>query len=58
MELENGIRERIYQRALEIELKEAGIRFVHEFEMGIFYKGTVIGGRRVDFLVEGKVMES
>jgi len=54
--LGNGFQEVIYQRALEIEMEDAGIKFRREFEMPIFYKGKEIGLRRVDFLVDGKIM--
>ncbi len=53
--LVNGFQEVIYQRALEIEMKLAGISFSREFEMPIFYNEVHIGTRRVDFLVEGCV---
>jgi GxxExxY protein len=53
--LSNGFQEVIYQRALEIEMREAGISFNREFEMPIFYREQQIGTRRVDFLVEGVV---
>ncbi len=51
--LGNGFQEVIYQRALEIELRKAGMEFVREFSMPIFYDGEQIGERRVDFFVEG-----
>jgi GxxExxY protein len=51
--LGNGFQEVIYQRALEIEMREAGMSFNREFEMPIFYRKQQIGTRRVDFLVEG-----
>jgi GxxExxY protein len=50
--LGNGFQEVIYQRALEIELQESGLRFAREFNMPIYYKGRMIGERRVDFLIE------
>lgn len=53
--LGNGFQEVIYQRALEIELREADITFNREFEMPIYYKQQQIGTRRVDFLVEGVI---
>ena len=53
--LGNGFQEVIYQRALEIEMREAGLTFNREFEMPIFYKEQQIGTRRVDFLVEGVI---
>jgi GxxExxY protein len=37
--LGNGFQEVIYQRALEIEMEEAGLRFAREFNRPIFYKG-------------------
>lgn len=51
--LGNGFQEVIYQRALEIEMRLAGIEFSREFEMPIFYKEKQIGTRRVDFLAVG-----
>ena len=53
--LGNGFQEVIYQRALEIEMRLAGISFSREFEMPIFYREERIGTRRVDFLVEGVI---
>jgi GxxExxY protein len=50
--LGNGFQEVIYQRALEIEIRLAGLNFERESEMTIYYKGMDIGTRRVDFLVE------
>ncbi|MBD0284255.1 MAG: GxxExxY protein [Flavisolibacter sp.] len=54
--LGNGFQEVIYQRALEIELEDTGLRFVREFNMPVFYKNKQIGERRVDFFVEEKIM--
>ncbi len=54
-ELGNGFQEVIYQRALEIEMRLAGIGFAREFEMQIYYREYHIGTRRVDFLVEGLI---
>ncbi len=50
--LGNGFQEVIYQRALEIEMADAGLSFSREHEMPVFYKQQQIGTRRVDFLVE------
>ena len=56
--LGNGFQELIYQRALAIELANAGLDFQRELEMPIYYKHYLgpIGERRVDFLVEGIVI--
>jgi GxxExxY protein len=51
--LGNGFQEVIYQRALEIEMRVAGISFTREHDMPIYYRNEQIGTRRVDFLVEG-----
>src|SRR4051812_734399 len=54
--LGNGFQEVIYQRALAIEMRKAGLYFEREMEMPIFYQGEEIGTRRVDFFVSNKVM--
>jgi GxxExxY protein len=54
--LGNGFQEAIYQRALAIELQQAELKFARELEMPIYYSGEHIGSRRVDFLVEKKVL--
>ncbi len=54
--LGNGFQEVIYQRALSIEMVKQGLAFQRELEMPIFYAGEEIGTRRVDFLVDDKVM--
>jgi GxxExxY protein len=50
-----GFQEVIYQRALDIEFRNQGIEAEREFEMPIFYKGSPIGSRRADFLVDSKI---
>jgi GxxExxY protein len=54
--LGNGFQEVIYQRALAIEMKYAGLTFEREKEMDVFYREEHIGSRRVDFFVENKIM--
>lgn len=54
--LGNGFQEVIYQRALAIEMRYAGLEFEREKEMKIYYRNEEIGTRRVDFFVENKVM--
>jgi len=55
-ELGSGFQEYIYQRALEIELKNTDIKFTREYEMPIHYQGQKIGMRIVDFFIEDKIM--
>ena len=54
--LGNGFQEVIYQRCLAIEMKKQGLGFSRELEIPIFYDGIEVGSRRVDFLVEDKIM--
>ena len=54
--LGNGFQEVIYQRCLAIELNNSGLDFHRELEMTIKYKDHEVGIRRMDFLVEEKIM--
>ncbi|MDR1963992.1 MAG: GxxExxY protein [Planctomycetaceae bacterium] len=54
--LGNGFQEVIYQRALAIEMRYAGLSFERELEMNIFYRDEKIGTRRVDFFIENRIM--
>ena len=54
--LGNGFQEVIYQRALAIEMKYAGLDFAREKEMDIYYRDEHVGNRRVDFFVKGVIM--
>ena len=54
--LGTGFQEVIYQRAMAIELNNAGLQFSREHKMIIDYKGQKIGTRFVDFFVEQKIM--
>lgn len=54
--LGNGFQEVVYQRALSIELNLNNIDHVREMEMPLIYKGFDVGTRRVDFLVENRLM--
>jgi GxxExxY protein len=53
--LGSGFQEVVYQRALEIEFKTAGMPFLREYELPIHYKEHRIGGRPVDFLVAERI---
>jgi GxxExxY protein len=54
--LGNGFQEVIYQRCLAIELGRAGIEFIREAELAIFYKDQHVGTRRADFIVDNKIV--
>ncbi len=51
-----GFQEKIYQNALEIELKKLNMDIDCELERPIFYDGQLVGARRVDVLVHGQLI--
>ena len=50
----NGFQEVIYQRCLAIELEKAGLKFIREQEMTIFYEGIDVGTRELTFWLKMK----
>lgn len=54
--MRNGYQELIYHRCLVIEFIKEGIVFQDEVELPIFYEGIEVGKRRVDFLIDKKVV--
>jgi GxxExxY protein len=51
-----GFPEIVYKRALLIEFDKLHLKYVHEFEKDIYYEDRFIAKRRLDLLVEGKVL--
>jgi GxxExxY protein len=51
-----GFPEYIYQRALAIELSKTSLEIKKEMEWPVYYDGQLIGKRRVDFMVNDKVL--
>jgi GxxExxY protein len=47
----------IYQRALALELEAHGLNFSREVWMDVNYRGTLVGRKRVDFVIEGIMVE-
>jgi GxxExxY protein len=56
-ELGPGYEERIYQRALALELPALGLDFSREVWIGVLYKGQKVGRKRVDFVIEEVMVE-
>jgi GxxExxY protein len=56
-ELGPGFEEVIYQRALALELGVEGLEYSREVWMDVAYRGQVVGRKRVDFLIEGVLVE-
>lgn len=53
--LRQGFQEYIYQRALKYEMDKRKIAAEREVDVPIFYKGEIIGSRKVDFLIENRI---
>ncbi len=51
-----GFLEKVYENAMMIEFKKAGISAVSQFPIKVFYDGEVVGEYFVDILVKKKVI--
>jgi GxxExxY protein len=51
-----GYLEKVYQRAMQVELLQRGIKTELEHLIKVRYKGAVVGDYAADLLVEGRVM--
>ena len=51
-----GFQEIVYKRALMIELDNIPLAYIYEYEKEIFYEEKLISKRRLDLLVENKVL--
>lgn len=51
-----GFTEKIYQRAIELELKKENLSYEFEKEIQIKYDGQVIGKHRLDLVIEDKII--
>lgn len=54
--LKNGLPEKYYHKAMEIECKAQGLPFRSEVEIPVFYRGIDIGKRYCDMIVDSKVI--
>lgn len=54
--MRNGYNELIYSRCLQIEFDQQGMKYQKELEVPVLYEETVVGKRRVDFMVEDKIV--
>ncbi len=55
-ELGAGFLESVYEKALMIELKNAGLSAVNQQRLNVYYKGSLIGEFIADVIVEEKVL--
>ena len=51
-----GFLESIYEAALVVELKRAGLRVEQQKPLPIFYREVMVGEHRLDLLVEDKIV--
>ena len=52
-----GFEEVIYQRALALELQAQELDFSREVWIDVYYRNTKVGKKRVDFIIEGVMVE-
>jgi GxxExxY protein len=55
-ELGGKYQEKYYQRAVAVELKKRGFKFIEQVKVPLAYKDEPIGHYYLDFLVEGKII--
>ena len=55
-ELGYGFLEKVYQRALQVELLKSGYSAELEFPIPVKYRGVIVGEYFADLLVDGKVI--
>jgi GxxExxY protein len=55
-ELGHGFLERVYQRALQVELSRRGLSAEIERRVQVRYKGVVVGDYDADLIVAGSVL--
>ena len=51
-----GFLEKVYENAMLIELKEAGLSATNQIPVEVFYKNLKVGNYFADILVDGKVI--
>jgi len=52
-----GFEEVIYQRALALELPAQDLDYSREVWIDVHYRGQIIGHKRIDFIIEGVMVE-
>src|ERR1700733_4568814 len=51
-----GFLEKVYENALTLELREAGLEVKQQHDIAVHYRGTVVGAYTADLLVEDAVL--
>ncbi|MCE5187225.1 MAG: GxxExxY protein [Planctomycetaceae bacterium] len=55
-ELGNGFVEKIYKKALEIEVRESGVKCNSEVPLSVSYHGQIVGDYFADLVIEDKII--
>ena len=51
-----GFLETIYARALEVALRQRGLKVEREVPVTIFFEGVAVGQHRMDMVIEGRIV--
>jgi len=51
-----GFLERVYENALKIEFRKAGIDFENQVPVQVFYEEEIVGDYVADFIIDGRVV--
>ncbi len=51
-----GFLEKVYEKAIMIELRKMGLNAQRQVEIKVFYEGEIIGDYKADIIVVGKVI--
>jgi len=55
-QLGGGYREKYYQKAISLELRNVGLLFKEQVTIPLIYKSQSIGNNYLDFLIENKIV--
>ena len=54
--LGSGFLEKVYEKALLIELKESGLHVLEQQPLDVFYKDQIVGNYYADLIVENQII--
>jgi GxxExxY protein len=55
-ELGTGFDETVYHRSMEIALADAGLDFVSQSPLTVYFRGHVVGSFKADLIIEGRLL--
>ncbi len=54
--LKNGHLEKVYQKAMAVELKNSGLEFIDQKQIKLLYEQVLVGTNVPDFVIENKIV--